>query len=818
MRCIKFKWLMPFAVSALSSHSAWSGEHFDPGLLQSVNGNAVINDTALLSQGFQPPGTYSVHIDVNGKSVLVSSVRFEANSEKQLVACLSFELYKKLGVDMSKIKSGTDDNALKGTCTSIEEQIPGAKANFDFSKLKLEIALPQTVLRDESLQGVPPEEWDDGIPALITMYQVSGQQYIKHGQDTSDSLYANLTNGINIGRWRYRNNSTASKEDGWQNISNYVETAIRPLKGELTLGDASTPGDIFDSLLIRGVQLSSDDEMTPDQLTGFAPLIRGIAKSNARVTVRENGNVIYQRSVPAGPFVITDLSSVSNGGKLDVTITEADGSETHSTVSYSNVPQLLRTGQMKYSLSAGQYLSDTEGAEKKPKVLQSTLSLGLPLNTTLYGGSQFHEKFRAFSLGLGFDLQRAGGVALDVTRSKGRREELDQKQGEMTRLTYRNSIPESDTQIQMDSRFYAHDYQSFSDWATSSDDIEESRKRREYNLTINQSLTDEHSFFATLNRAENTDNTVSRMWQLGWNGAINMVSFSLAYSMTREDSAEKWDKQLALTLSVPFSELFPKAQPMVSLTTTSALEGDMSNQLGVSGKVGDRQDLNWNTQFSYASQKDQSDTQSGSAGMNYQGRYGDLDVTWNADKNQSITWNASGNVLAHRHGITAGRYSNGSMALVAIPGAPDVALEGGQTTLTDSRGYAIVPDLRTYHRNPLNIDTRASKSIDFSSTSAQVTPTKDAVVLANFTAIIGHKAVLTVKYNNEFLPFGARARIEGSDSVYYVGDQGQVYLNAAPEKGVVNFKWGDKQTCSAPFEIKASDNALPITLLLLECH
>ena len=818
MRCVKFTWLMPFAVSAVCSQPAWSGEHFDPGLLQSVNGNAVINDTALLSQGFQPPGTYSVHIDVNGKSVLVSNVRFEANSDKQLVACLSFETYKKLGVDMNKLKSGSEDNALKDACISIEEQIPGAKSTFDFSQLKLEISLPQTVLHDDSLQGVPPEEWDDGIPALITMYQLSGQQYIKHSSETTDALYANLTNGINIGRWRYRNNSTASKEEGWKNISNYVETAIRPLKGELTIGDASTPGDIFDSLLIRGVQLSSDDEMTPDQLTGFAPMIRGIAKSNARVTVRENGNVIYQRSVPAGPFVISDLSSVSNGGKLDVTITEADGSETHSTVSYSNVPQLLRAGQLKYSLSAGKYLSDTTGDEKKPEVLQSTLSLGLPLNSTLYGGSQFHEKFRAFSLGLGFDLKRAGGVAVDVTKSNGSHENTDKTEGEMVRLTYRNSIPESDTQIQMDSRFYANKYQSFSDWANSGEEYQDSNKRREYNLTVNQSLSDEHSFFATLSRAENIDNTVSRMWQLGWNGAFKIASFSLAYSMTRDDSAAKWDKQLSLTLSVPFSELFPKAQPMVSLTTMSALEGDISNQLGVSGKVGDRQDLNWNTQLSYAAQKDQAATQSASAGMNYQGRYGDLDVTWNGDDHQSVSWNASGNLVAHRHGITAGRYSSGSMALVAIPGAPDVTLDGGQNTMTDSRGYAIVPDLRTYHRNPLNIDTRASKSVDFASTSTQVTPTKDAVVLAQFTAITGRKVVIAVKYNGEFLPFGARARIDGNDSVYYVGDQGQVYLNAAPEKGVVHFKWGDKQTCSVPFEIDTQDKTLPITLLSLECH
>lgn len=825
MRCFKFTWLMPFAVSAVCSPSAWSGEHFDPGLLQSVNGSAVINDTALLSQGFQPAGTYSVHIDVNGKSVIVSNVRFEANSDKQLVACLSFGIYKKLGVDMSKLKSGTEDNSLKGTCVSVEEQIPGAKAHFDFSKLKLEISLPQTVLRDESLQGVPQEEWDDGIPALISMYQLSGQQYIKHNNDTSDALYANLTNGMNIGRWRYRNNSTVSKDDGWKNISNYVETAVRPLKGELTLGDASTPGDIFDSLLIRGIQLSSDDDMTPDQLTGFAPLIRGIAKSNARVTVRENGNVIYQRSVPAGPFVISDLSSVSNGGKLDVTITEADGSETHSTVSYSNVPQLLRTGQLKYSLSAGKYLSDSAEGKHKPEILQSTLSLGLPLNTTLYGGNQFHEKFLAFSLGLGFDLQRIGGIAVDVTKSKSKsshdnaeQTHTEQTKGEMVRLTYRNSIPESDTQIQMDSRFYANDYLGFSDWANASEQSDSSRKRREYNLTVNQSITDEHSLFATVNRAENADNTVSRMWQLGWNGAFKMASFSLAYSMTRDESAAKWDKQLALTVSVPFSEMFPRTQPMVSLTTMSGLEGDLSNQLGVSGKVGDRQDLNWNTQLSYASQKDQEATKSGSAGMNYQGRYGDLDVTWNADENQSISWNASGNLVAHRHGITAGRYSTGSMALISIPGASDVVLEGGQNTLTDSRGYAIVPDLRTYHRNPLNIDTRTTKSIDFTSTTTRVTPTKDAVVLAEFTALIGYKVVMTVKYNGVFLPFGARARIEGNDSVYYVGDQGQVYVNAAPEQGVVNFKWGEKQTCSVPFKLEKNENSQPLTLLSLECR
>lgn len=819
MRSTRIKWLASFVASVVFSRSVIAGEYFDPGLLQAVNGNAAISDTSLLSQGYQPPGTYRVHIDVNGNAVMVSSVRFELNKEKQLVPCLSFKAYEKLGVNMKNINSKAEDNELKNSCITMEEQVPGTKTDFDFSKLKLEISIPQTVLRDETLMGVPEEEWDDGIPALISMYQLSGQQYITRDKSTANSVYANLTNGINIGRWRYRNNSTLSNEGGWKNLSNYVETAIRSIKSELTVGDASTPGDVFDSLLMRGVQLSSDDDMVPDQLTGFAPVIRGIAKSNARVTVRENGNVIYQRSVPAGPFVISDLSSVSNGGKLEVVVTEADGSESRNTVAYSSVPQLLRTWQIKYNLTAGRYISGANGIEKKPELLQAALSWGLPLNTTVYGGSQYHENFQAFSLGLGFDFQRFGGFAIDMTRSAGRRRNSPEYTGKMMRLTYRNSIPETDTQIQLDSRYYLHDYLSFSDWADAENLLEDTRKRREYNLTVNQTVTNEHSFYATLSRTENVNNAVSRMWQLGWNGTFKMVSFSLAYSMTRNEGAPVWDKQLALTLSVPFSEVLPSAQPLVNYTATSSLQGDLSNQVGVSGKFGDRQDLNWNSQLAYASTPDQKDVSSGSLGVSYQGNYGDLDVTYNADQNQYISWNASGGIVAHRHGITAGRYSTGSIALVAAPGVEDVPLSSGQRVVTDARGYALVPDLQAYRRNALNIDTRAIKGIDFKSTSAEVVPTRDAIVLANFKPVLGGKVVITAKHKGDYLPFGARARIKGEDGVYYVGDNGQVYINAMPEKGVVQFDWGENQQCSAPVELPASgDKKMAVKLINVECH
>ncbi|OLN18866.1 hypothetical protein BUE67_14030, partial [Corynebacterium diphtheriae] len=96
-----------------------------------------------------------------------------------------------------------------------------------------------------------------------------------------------------------------------------------------------TQSEVFDSINFRGFQLSSDEVMLPDSQRGFAPIIRGVARTNAEVTIQQNGYVIYRNSFPPGPFVIDDLYSTSNSGDLEVTITESDGSTQTFTVPYS---------------------------------------------------------------------------------------------------------------------------------------------------------------------------------------------------------------------------------------------------------------------------------------------------------------------------------------------------------------------------------------------------------------------------------------------------------------------------------------------------
>jgi outer membrane usher protein len=118
----------------------------------------------------------------------------------------------------------------------------------------------------------------------------------------------------------------------------------------------------------------------------------------ARVSVKQNGYEIYQSTVPPGPFTINDLYAAGNGGDLQVTIKEADGSSQVFTVPYSSVPVLQREG---HPLCPHREYRSGNNQQGKPKFFQGTLLHGLPAGWTLYGGTQLADRYRAFNLGVG---------------------------------------------------------------------------------------------------------------------------------------------------------------------------------------------------------------------------------------------------------------------------------------------------------------------------------------------------------------------------------------------------------------------------------
>ncbi|MCD0229740.1 fimbria/pilus outer membrane usher protein, partial [Enterobacter hormaechei subsp. steigerwaltii] len=94
-----------------------------------------------------------------------------------------------------------------------------------------------------------------------------------------------------------------------------------------------------------GGRRNTTNSMYPDSLQGYAPTVRGIARTPAKVVSRQNGYVIYQSYVQPGAFAITDLNPTSSSGDMEVTVEEKDGSQQRYTVQYSTVPLLQREGR-----------------------------------------------------------------------------------------------------------------------------------------------------------------------------------------------------------------------------------------------------------------------------------------------------------------------------------------------------------------------------------------------------------------------------------------------------------------------------------------
>lgn len=275
-------------------------------------------------QSGQMPGKYTVEVYLNNDFIELTEINFVRDSEGNL----SPELTKKQLIDWgvnpnfsSELSRMTDDAKVD----KVANYIPDSIVKFDFSQQKLLISVPQIAIKSTARGYVPPEQWQQGMPAFTLNYGLTGSKTWQDGSEGQNANFLSLQSGANLGAWRLRNYSVYSQSESerhWESISTYLERDIAALKSQFTVGQVASLGEIFDSFQFTGARLASDESMLPYSLRGFAPVVKGIAQSNAKVTVRQNGYVIYQTYVPAGPFDIRDLYPSSGSGNLEVSVEE----------------------------------------------------------------------------------------------------------------------------------------------------------------------------------------------------------------------------------------------------------------------------------------------------------------------------------------------------------------------------------------------------------------------------------------------------------------------------------------------------------------
>lgn len=833
---------------------------FNPAFLENNDGNVADLEQFSSEEG-QLPGKYVVDIYVNNESVDHREVNFISNKSvgsadktdnpTGLLPCFTLEELKGYGLKTDSIKgflsantanknadSKTPDDVAPpdghdATCSTLLQSIPGAKAEFDFNQQRLNISIPQALFSAQVRGYVDPSKWDEGIPAFISDYNFTGANGETKGSGNSSkdsSYYLNLRTGLNYGAWRLRNYSTWNDNNGvreWNNINTYLQRTIVPLKSLLTLGDGYSPSDVFDSSQFRGFQLASDDNMLPDSQQGFAPIIRGIAKTNAQVTIAQNGYTIYQSYVTPGPFEINDLFPSGGSGDLTVTIKEEDGSQQIFVQPYASVPMLQREGRIKYSLTGGQYRNGY--GSSTPPFGQFTIIRGFSKGITAYTGVQASSNYSSLALGLGKNLGDFGAVSIDITQSKTTLPDDVNAQGQSYRFLYSKSFAGSGT----DFRLLGYRY-STSGFYTLQESVDlneqentlaifdiKTHKRSRIEGSINQSLPDDFGSFYFSASVQNYwgDDSKEQTLQWGYSNNWNGISYNLAVSDNYVTS-ESRDRQISLNVSVPLDRWLKSSY--VSYNMTHSSDGQVQHQTSLSGTLLDDNNLNYNVSQGFGNQG-QGNT--GSTSLDYQGRYGDTNAGYSYSKDSKrLNYGIKGGIIGHSGGITLSQPLGETVVLVATPGASGTKISNNNGVKTDVFGYAVLPYITPYRHNVVALDTTSlSKNVEIEESATDVVPTRGAVVRARFKTHVGFRVIMTLTQSSgKFVPFGTIISLineSGNADAGIVGEAGEAYLSGLPPKGTLIAQWGKEpeKQCKINYTINSDDSGDGLLTLDEKC-
>ena len=750
------------------------------------------------------PGKYSVDVYTNNNWKGRYDLNFEQTETGELGVCYTSEMLSDFGISAEKLNPKIAPDSKD--CLPINQwnNEKDVSSIFHSSTLRLDISVPQIYEQRVSRGYVSNQFWETGIPALNLGYMANYYDNHTSGSQGSNdaSAYIGLNAGLSFDGWllKHMGNLSWQRHDGtdWNSNQTYLQKPMASLKSKATVGQFYTDGDLFDSISLRGAKLATDDNMYPDGMTTYAPEIRGVAQSNALVTVKQNGSIIYQTSVPPGPFNLTDVYPSGYGNDLNVTVKEADGSETIFSVPYSSLAQLLRPGYTRYQVSSGK--ADADGLRNRPLIMQGTIQHGLNNIFTLYGGITGFNDYQAYLVGTGINTG-IGAVAVDLTQSRTAFKYRTET-GQSYRFTFSRLFTQTDTNVVLAAyRYSTEDYYSVSNalYAIDNDKrgIENTlgREKNGFSYTLNQTLPDGFGGVYFTGRVSSywDKSGTEKQYQLSYNNNFNRLSYGISLMRVyAENTNNNKDDRIALNLSYPL--YFGESQSTtITSNTTFNNEKFGSSQIGANGAF-DR-DNNWtygvNTSVANGGEKNM--------GINTGYRTSLVNTNANFSQGQGYRQfgvGASGSVIAHSGGITLTPNSSTTLALIEAKGAEGASIVGAPGTKIDGNGYAVAPYVRPYRINNIELDPKNSpEDIVFENTSSQVVPYEGSVVKVKFeTKIEKNTPFNVVRLGNKPLPFGANVTDRQGEYIGIVGQGGTVFISNENVKEAI-IKWDNGQ-CS----------------------
>ena len=779
-------------------------------------------------------GSYVVNAAVNQRSFGELTVRLKhLDGSQSAVLCIDPALLIKMDIQEHYLKQLPQKE-----CLTIKEISSDAYYDFDTATQEIAIFLPQKFINEHPQGYIDPAQFDKGINSAFLGYNAN----FNH-TDMGNDQYLSLTGGLNLDGWYFRHAGRFQSNihfglGRYRSYQNVLNRDVLPLHARINIGQFNTYAMQQESIEIVGAQLATDLNMLPWSMRYYSPVIENIAQTNALVRIFQNGQKIYERTVPAGPFKINDLTSTTNGN-LTLEVIENSGEKKTFVIPMQSSLNLLKPEQYQYSVALGNY--KTAGKTTKDTLLQGNYNYGLNNYLTLLSGINLNENYQSMLLGTGLNTA-IGGFSLIGNLSQASLYSNDY-QGQRVSVDYRYNWNPYNFNVSLGGILQSQNYLTLSNalaLLNFDDLISEEQKnlnltadlKNQLNINFNKSFIHHRlgSFsFGFLSNQYWTDKPDQYQFNFNYGNAWKSLNYAVGVSKTSYlESGTESDLSVYLSLSLPLD--YKKSNIYVNSNYQhNAFKDQKSDIWGVnlSGITGEHNNLNFGLGISQSNYNNY-DSTTYNANIGYLLPQTNLAATlYSNGHDTQYSLSAQGAIVAHPYGITATNSLADTYTIVHVEQGTGATIDNARGTKLDRWGNAIYPNVSAYNMNSIAINPdQLPPEITLEGNQTQVIPRLYSSTLATFKTRVQSNILLRIHNPSQEIQFPMGSRIEtlSGKLIGIMGQSNQSLLNndIRDLKEPLKIVWGDQvqQTCMIPsnnFSGVLTNKSNPLNIINVEC-
>ncbi|MBR7891882.1 fimbria/pilus outer membrane usher protein [Burkholderia multivorans] len=682
------------------------------------------------------------------------------------------------------------------SCYDYRSFQPQTEVNADSAKDMVEIVVPADALT----RPRPGDNATSGGAGAMLNYNVVAGGSRSSGSSTATFLSADTEAGFNVGDWVVRSAQTYWRQQGQSEFQmpyvfaqkTDVETGYLVQAGQIGIRNPVVSG-----MPIEGVQMMPDDALAA---IDSGSTIRGVAMQQSRVEVRQAGILIYTTLVPAGPFLLRNVTLIDRSSLIEVTLIDDANNKRSFTVPPSSLVA-PRGAPLGLSLALGrvyQYRGPRDMA--RPVVLSVAKGWNVGAQSSVVAGALVSSRHQTAGINhtmplFGNSVSLGNNVQISRSPSIGER-------GASVGVSLSAQL-QGDISINVQGNRQSIGFRTLSDTLY---DLPDTVRRSAYwdimrNYRIRDVMSGSASWngnrFGALSASFNRFSTyagfsgqhVAASWnrQFGRASLSINVDRSLGRGMTGDDTA------IYASLSFPLG-------PIHTSTYVTRNGGMLRGGVNASQTVNDFLSYNIGVE-----RGQESGSERGFATLSWWPRYTQVSISGSAQRDSgSLSAQVQGGVVATKAGVTLSPYSIGeTFGIVSTGNLSGVSVSTPAGIVwTDPRGKAVIGSIPAYTDVSTVVRTETlPRDVDVRNGYMELNAGRGSVNFLDIEVRRTRRMLLNVHLaDGSPLPVGSSIRDAKDDYVTTAVGDGVVYLDRE-SAGPLVARLPDGGRCSLRFQV-----------------